>query len=47
MPSGTAGEGLDVGEALSSEPRVQPANVWLDYGLCDCFHVTFGQARSP
>lgn len=47
VPSGTAGEGLEVGQSVASEPRVQPANVWLDYDLCDCFHVTFGQVRAP
>jgi hypothetical protein len=44
---GPAAEGLAMGDVASAEPAVRPANVWLDYALCDCFHVTFGQVRAP
>lgn len=45
--AGTAGEGLAVGDVMRSEAVVRPLDVWIDYDLCDCFHLTFGQVRAP
>jgi hypothetical protein len=43
--NGTAG--LPAGDVVSAEPAIRPANVYIDYNLCDCLHLTFGQVRAP
>lgn len=47
VPSGSGGADLALGQVASSRPRISPASVFIDYGLCDCFHLTVGQVRAP
>ncbi len=47
VSGGSGGTDQALGQVSSSQPRVSPANVFIDYGLCDCFHLTLGQVRAP